>query len=66
MRITVEVLAIRAKYLEFKLTAIGKSRYSLTRDGILLGGFQGKISECLAFLDGWQAAKDIRPNHAYS
>lgn len=63
--ISTEHLSIRAKFLGFRLYALGKQKYRLTKEGVIGGGYQGKISECLAYLDGWQAAKDIPLQYAH-
>lgn len=49
------MLSLRAKSLDFRFTSLPKSRYRLLKEGVIGGGFQGKISECLAYLDGWEA-----------
>jgi hypothetical protein len=54
---SVEILALRAKYLDFRCTVLGKGKFRLTKDGIVGGGYQGKITECLAYLDGWDSYK---------
>ena len=53
----IETLSLRAKVLDFRLTPTGKSKYRVTRDGILGGGYHGTIESCLAFLDGWALSK---------
>jgi len=55
--VSVELLSIRAKCLNFRFTSLGKSRYRLIKDGVIGGGFQGKLAECMAYLDGWEAFK---------
>ena len=55
MLVSVESLTIKAKVLDFRVKAMGKSKYQVLKEGIMGGGYQGTISECEAFLDGWAA-----------
>ncbi len=54
----VDMLSLRAKSLNFRFSALGKEKYRLTKDGVMGGGYQGKVSECNAYLDGWLAFKE--------
>jgi hypothetical protein len=54
-KVTIDRCNYVARIFGFKFIPIGKRNYQLFKEGVHMGGYQGTLKECYAYLMGWQA-----------